>query len=43
MTTQWHKRVPASMVAEYVSKGWQVHSRDGRNVVLIWPKEGAPE
>ena len=42
IATHWHKRVPASMAAEYLAKGWVVHKREGRFVVLVWPEEGAP-
>lgn len=38
-----HKRVPSDMVSEYLAKGWTIWKREGRNVVLVWPKAGAPE
>ncbi len=43
INTYWHKRVPVSMVVEYLEKGWRVHEREGSTVVLVWPHEGAPE
>lgn len=40
--THWHKRVPHNMAAEYIAKGWKVHSRQEQFTLLIWPHEGAP-
>lgn len=43
MITHWHKRVPSEMASEYVAKGWTIWKREGRTVLLVWNKAGAPE
>ena len=43
LNLRWHKRVPSDMAFEYVAKGWKIWKREGRNVVIVWPKAGAPE
>lgn len=43
LETHWHKRVPLDMASEYIAKGWRIWKRETTTVLLIWPKEGAPE
>lgn len=38
-----HKRVPASMASEYTANGWVIAKREGRTVVLVWPKDTQPQ
>lgn len=40
--TPLHKRVPASMAREYVAMGWEIESKTGRIVTLVWRKQGSP-
>lgn len=38
------KRATLEMAFEhYIPNGWKIYRREGRNVVLVWPKAGAPE
>lgn len=40
--TPIHKRVTHDMAHEYTSKGWTIWKREGRTVLLVWNKPGAP-
>lgn len=42
MSWRWTKRVPASMVSEYTANGWVIAKREGRTVILVWPKDTQP-
>jgi hypothetical protein len=38
-----HKRVTPDMLSEYLAMGWKVHAYEGRFVMLVWTKPGAPK
>ena len=38
----WHKRVPLSMAAEYIARGWKFWETEGELVVLVWLNDEVP-
>lgn len=40
---RWTKRIPIDMLSDYTSRGWRMLKMEGRTVVLVWDRAGAPE